>query len=474
MVVGEMPESVDLLVVGGGPGGYTAALHAARAGRDVVLVDRAGAAGLGGVCLHHGCIPSKALIEVAGRVTAAAEFEESGLTPGSVGFDMARFQSWKNDTVEGLRRGVDGLLGRAKVRVVAGDLRFTRPTQAVIETPEGQATFLEFAHAVVATGSRPVDLPDMPRDGERVLDSADLLALTSLPDSLVVVGGGYIGVELSTACAKLGSRVTIVEADERLLPAMDAKLSRPLGSRLEALGIEVLTDSTVDGLDADGVLVHTPDGPRHVEAATVVTAVGRRPNTDSLGLDTADVKLDDAGRIEVGDDRRATPTIAAIGDVTSGHALAHKATAEAAVAVDALAGRPAAFAPQGVPAVVFGDPEVASAGLSTAEAGARGMDVGSVTFPLTASGRAATMRAATGGGFAELVYERGDGGVVGVHLVGPHASELIGEGVLAIEMGATVEDVSLSIHPHPTLSEQLYEAAHLGVSRTGSHVDARD
>lgn len=467
MVVGEIAEPVDLLVVGGGPGGHAAALHGARTGRDVMLVDRRGADGLGGICLHHGCIPSKALIEVAERATAAAAFEDAGLPAGDVTFDMARFQAWKRQMVDDLRGGVERELDRAGVRVVAGALTFTRGTQAIVETSDGQARFLEFASAVVATGSRPVDLPDLPRDGVHVLDSADLLGLDVLPTSLLVVGAGCIGVELSTACAKLGSRVTLVEADERVLPGLDAKLSRPVAARLRTLGVEVLTGAEFASFDGASALIRTPDGPTKVTVDKVVTAVGRRPNTDALGLERAGIPIDGEGRIPVAADRRATEFVAAIGDVTAGHALAHKASAEAPVAVDALAGRPAVFAPETVPAVVFSDPEVASAGLTAVAATAEGIDVGTATVPLTVSGRAATMRASQDG-FTELVFTRGEGIVLGVHLVGPHASELIGEGVLAIEMGAGVEDLELTIHPHPTMGEQLAAAGRLAVRKAAA------
>lgn len=455
MVVGEIPEGLDLLVVGGGPGGYVAALRAAQLGRQVTLIDADGEAGLGGVCVGVGCIPSKALIEAAHTVHAARDGAAQGID-ATVAFDMGRWQDAKKSIIEGLAGGVRGLMRAAGVDVRSGRFRFTRPDQGVWQTPDGQAAFCEFTHAIVATGSRPVDLPHLPRDGVRILDSTDALALTRLPAAVAVVGGGYIGVELATALAKLGSRVTVVEALDRLLPAMDPAVAGPVAARLRRLGVEVLLGAQATGDDGAALTVTSETGEQVLPVDAVIVAVGRRPNTDDVGLERLGVASEPDGRLGVGPDRRLTPQVAAIGDVTPGPALAHKASAEGIVAAEALSGHRVAFAPAAIPAVVFSDPEVAVAGASSGEPGTR-----TSRFPVSASGRAATVGARDG--FAQVVSDAASGVVVGAQVVAPHAAELIGELVVAIEMGATLRDLALSIHPHPTMSEVWMEAAHVGL-----------
>ena len=463
MVVGRIAEPVDLVVAGGGPGGYVAALHGARLGRKVMLVDRDGDAGVGGVCLRVGCIPSKALIEAADLAGKIGGAKAMGVKARAGGVDMKRFQAWKNKVIGGLTGGVRGLLKQAGVETVAGELRLAGDGTAVIETADGQASFVNFTDIVLATGSRPLALSGLPIDGDRVLDSTGALALDAVPETLAIVGAGYIGVEIGTAFAKLGSRVAMVEAEDGILPGFERRLVRPVEQRLGELGVEVLVGAAAKGLGKKGLVVKGAEGERVVVADKVVVAVGRRPNTDDLGLDGAGIEPDDQGLLAVAADRRIAPHVAAIGDVTPGPALAHKAMAEAIVAVDALCGAKTAFAPAAIPAVVFSDPEIATAGLTAGEAKAQGMDVQTANFPLAASGRAAILGA--GDGFLQVVADKADGTVVGVHIAGPHASDLIGEGVLAIELGASLEDLALSIHPHPSLSEQYGEAAHLGLGR---------
>ena len=460
MVVGEVPESVDFIVVGAGPGGYAAALRAAQLGRKVMLVDRDGEDGAGGVCLRVGCIPSKALIEVADLAHRARGAARAGLAAPAAPPDMARFQQWKNGVVSGLTGGVRGLLAAAGVTIAHGAFRFTAPGKGVIAPPGGYARFVEFADIVLAAGSRPAALDSLPFDGERVLDSAGALALDSLPETLAIVGAGYIGLEIGIAFAKLGARVSIVEAEPRILPAMDADLARPVAKTLGALGVAVHTGARAEGY-ADGRLTITAGQgeAKTLAAERVVVAVGRRPNTDELELAAAGLKAGAGGLLEVAADRRLAPHAAAIGDITPGPALAHKAAAEAAVAAEALCGRRAEFAPQAIPAVVFSDPEIACAGMTLAEAEAGGIDAGAATFPLAASGRARTLDAREG--FLRIVSDKADGRVLGVHIAAPHASDLIGEGVLAIEMGATAEDLALTVHAHPTFGELYGEAARL-------------
>ena len=459
MVVGEIAESVDLLILGGGPGGYVAAIRAAQLGRQVVLVDRGGPAALGGVCLQVGCIPSKALIELATAVQRTRDLEPAGLAVGGLEVSLERFQAWRAELCAGLARGVGELLAAGGTRVVHGDARFNRPGRVAVRTPEDRVLFFEYEHAIVATGSRPIELPGLPFDGERVLDSTGALALTAVPESVAVVGAGYIGLELGTALAKLGARVTVVEALDRVLPTVDAALTAPVLRRLRALGVALRLGTTAERLDGDALVVRGPDGEARVAAERVVVAVGRLPNTDELGLAAAGVPVGADGLIGVGADLRATDRIAAIGDVVAGPALAHKASAEAAVAAEALSGRPAAFDATAIPVVVFTDPEVASVGLSEAEAREAGLDVRVATFPLGASGRAATLGARDG--FTRVVADAATDRVVGVHVVGPHASELAAGGALAVELMAAPGDLAGTIHPHPTLSEGLHEAAEL-------------
>ncbi len=456
MVVGNVPEAADFVVIGAGPGGYTAALEAARRGRKVMLIDRAGESGVGGVCLNVGCIPSKALIEAADLYHRAVHARDLGLPVVNGPFDLDRFHAFRKRVVSGLADGVRGQLRAAKVEIVAGTATLTDMHVLVINTPDNQARFVQFKSLVIATGSLPVELPNLPFSAH-VLDSTAFLEQDALPEKLTVVGGGYIGLELGTAAAKLGASVTIVEAETALLPTMPDVLGGPLHRRLSALGVEVQLNAQVIDFDGVTVTVRKANG-EHTQhlADRVLSAVGRRPNTPDLGLEMV-LGNRPEGLLAVNPDRLVTRDIAAIGDVTPGPALAHKATAEAAVAVQALCGEQVAFEPAAIPAIIFSDPEIGSAGLSHAAASEIGMQAQRTRLPLGVSGRAATLGAREG--FAEIVWDRDSGAVVGVHIAAPHASELIAEAVLAIEMGVTVEDLSLIVHPHPTLSELLTETA---------------
>ena len=454
MVVGEVAEPTDVLVIGGGPGGYTAALRAAAGGRRVTLVERDT---LGGVCLNAGCIPSKVLIHAADLVGEAGAAGDLGLERNTAVDPLAGIQRRMRDVVGGLVDGVQGLLDRAGVTVVGGAASFTRPNRAMVLQGD-TVTHYEFEHAVVVTGSRPLELPGLPFDGERVLDSTDaLFRLERVPERLAVVGGGYIGLELGSAFAKLGAAVTIVEMTDSLLPEMEPALGRVVGRALQDMGVDVRLRTSATGLAEGGLAVTGPeDATDTVAADAIVVAVGRRPNTDSLGLDLAGVATGDDGRIPVDPARRAGGRILAIGDVTAGPALAHKATAEAEVVSLTVAGKAASFDPATIPAVVFTDPEVATVGLTTAQAKAAGAEVNRHRVPLGGSGRARILGRAAG--FVEVVAD-GDGTILGVHMAGPTVSELAAEAALAVEMAATVEDLALTIHPHPTVSESLADAA---------------
>lgn len=462
MVVGEVGFSTEVLVVGGGPGGYVAALRAAAAGRKVTLVERDR---IGGVCLNVGCIPSKALIHAADVAALPAEAAQWGIDM-SVSVDMLRLQKWIGEVVGRLTGGVSGLLEAAGVVVETGSARFTSPHRVAV-VADGHVQHIEFEQAIAATGSRPVELSTLPFDGARVLDSTGALALEQVPERMVVVGGGYIGLELGTAYAKLGSRVSVVELTDRLLPEVDAGLARVVEGRLRALGVEVVLSAEAEGLDDEGVVAKSRDQTRTIPADVVVVAVGRRPNTDELGLEVAGAELAPSGHVLVDKARRAARTVCAIGDLTLGPALAHKAMAEADVAAATVSGRRAAYDPACVPAVVYTDPEVATVGRTAAQAREEGVDPSTFRYPLTASARALTLGRPEG--YVEVVADKADGTVLGVHMVGPGVGELAGEAALAVEMSATVDDLALTIHPHPTLSEAVAESA-LGAACRPLHV----
>jgi dihydrolipoamide dehydrogenase len=459
MVVGELAEAVDLLVLGGGPGGYVAAIRAGQLGRQVTLIERTGADGLGGVCLQVGCVPSKALLELARAAAQTREFERMGLSAEAVSVSLERFQRWREQLCRGLARGVGQLLEAAGVTVVQGEARFNRPDRVVVRTPADTAIYFEFEQAIIATGARDLELPGLPFDGLRVLDSAAALALAEMPDNMVVVGAGYIGVELATAFRKLGAAVTLMEAAPRILPSLHASLSAPVMRRLRRLGVDVRLASSAELLAGEELVVRTAQGEDRLAAPLVIVAAGRIPNTDQLGLAAAGIPVGPGGLIEVGADMRVEHRIAAIGDVVAGPARAHTASAQGVVAAEALSGKQSAYEPAAVPIVIFSDPEIATVGLSEDAARAQGMEVRVASFPMAASGRAATL--GTREGFTELVMDAAGDRIVGVHIVGPRAGELAADGTLAIEMMASAADLAGTLHPHPTLSEGLHEAAEM-------------
>lgn len=445
MVVGAIGDRADLAVIGAGPGGYVAALRAAQAGLDVALIDH----GLvGGACLNVGCVPSKALIEVADLRHRAIHAHIQGLH-GSLAVDMPAVHEHLRATSAGLRDGVSGLLGAAGVQVIAGRAHFARHDRLSIETGD-LVSHLEFDNVIVATGSRPILLPKFALDG-RTIDSTGALALRVLPESLAIVGGGYIGVELGTAFAKLGAVVTIIEAADRILPGMPELLARVVARRLDDLGVAVRCGETASHPVEHGLQLASGD---LIHAAHTVIAVGRQPNSDTCSLTVSGAQITPSGHVIVDRQGRAAPGVYAIGDLVAGPALAHKASAEAEIAVKALLGGTDTFDPAAIPAVVFSDPEIMTVGITPEQAAGEGLSTH--RFPHAANARAQTLDDA--GGLTAVVTDEA-GTVVGVHAVGPHVSELAGEACLAIEMAATLEDLSMVIHPHPTVSETLPEAA---------------
>ena len=460
------PSSSQLVVIGAGPGGYAAAFYAADRGMQVALVDPE--PNPGGVCLYRGCIPSKALLHVAKVLNEAKHAEAWGISFGGPKIDVRKVRAFKDKVVTQLTGGV-GQVGRMrKVTYIQGLARF-RDARTLQIAREGESEdagdTLTFEHAIIATGSRPSTVPGLSIDSPRVMDSTAALDLPDIPKSLLVVGGGYIGLELGTVYAALGSAVTVVEMTDGLLPGADRDLVNVLARRVESMCEAVLLNTKVVSMNEaeNGVSVtfdgQLPEGMASVRTFDrVLISVGRRPNSAIPGLDKTKVKVNGRGFIEV-DNARATaePTIYAIGDVVGEPMLAHKASHEARVAVDAILGERVAFEPLAIPAVVFTDPELAWCGLTETDAQKQKRDVMVARFPWGASGRAITLDRTDG--MTKLVLDPGTGRVLGVGIVGPGAGELISEGVLAVEMGATASDVKLSIHPHPTLSETLMESA---------------
>ncbi len=458
-----MSSSTRLAVIGAGPGGYAAAFYAADVGLEVTLIDEA--PNPGGVCLYRGCIPSKALLHVARLVTEAQHAAAWGIHYDPPRIDVARLRAWKDGVVTRLTVGLGQLSRQRKVRYIQGRAAFDDSHTLRVDragTEGGGVETITFEHAIIATGSRPARVPGLALDSPRVMDSSVALELPDVPATLLVVGGGYIGLELGTVYAALGSRVTVVEMMPGLLPGADRDLVNVLARRLETSFAAIKLNTKVVGLheEAGGMRVRFEgEGASSEERFDkVLVAVGRTPNSAIPGLDRTRVEHDARGFIVVDAARRTTdPAIYAIGDVVGEPMLAHKASHEARVAVDAIRGERVAFEPRAIPAVVYTDPEVAWCGLTETEAKARGVRVEVARFPWAALGRAIAMDRPEG--VTKLLIDPETERVLGVGIVGAGAGELIAEGVLAVEMAALASDLKLSIHPHPTLSETLMEAA---------------
>lgn len=451
-----------LVVIGAGPGGYAAAFRAADLGLDVTLIDPE--ANPGGVCLFRGCIPSKTLLHLAKLVHECEEWREWGVEFGSPHIDLGRLRQRKDEVIARLTGGLGALSKSRRIRYVQAKATFL-DAHTVRATGAGIDERFEFDHAIIATGSSPVRLDKLFGASARILDSTSALELADIPARLLVVGAGYIGLELGTVYAALGSRVTVVEAQQRALygcdPDLVQVLDESLRRRFEAIWFDtrvVEAETTDDDVRVKLVGLDLPEPVQTFDR--VLVAVGRRPNADGLGLEHTAVERDEQGFIITDAQRRtAEPTIWAIGDVAGQPMLAHKASYEARIAVEALAGLPSAYEPNAIPAVVFTDPEVAWCGLTETAALEHGIDVKVTRFPWTASGRATTL--GRNEGLTKLVLDPASERVLGMGIVGYGAGELISEGVLAVEMGARARDVEMTIHPHPTLSETVMEAADL-------------
>ncbi|OFV90551.1 MAG: dihydrolipoyl dehydrogenase [Acidobacteria bacterium RIFCSPLOWO2_12_FULL_65_11] len=455
--------STQLVVVGGGPGGYAAAFLAADLGLRVVLVDPE--ANPGGVCVYRGCIPSKALLHVANLVSESRHAKAWGIEFGEPRIDLAKLRDFKNGVVSRLTTGTGQLVKHRKVQYLQGFAEIVDAHSLTVKLTAGSEEQVQFEHAILATGSGPA-IPGplkLPGDNDpRVMDSTTALDLPDIPKSLLVVGGGYIGLELGTVYAALGSAVTVVEMTPGLLPGADRDLVDVLAKRITRTFKTVLLETRVVQMaaEAKGIRVGFEGKADQKDEVfdRVLVAVGRRPNSGIPGLGRTRVRVDERGFIVVDEQRRThEPSIFAIGDVAGEPMLAHKASHEGRVAVEVIVGEDVAFAPRAIPAVVFTDPELAWAGLTEAQAAKESRAIAVAKFPWGASGRAITLDRTDG--LTKLVIDPDTERLLGVGLVGPGAGELIAEGVLAIEMGATATDLKLSIHPHPTLTETLMESA---------------
>jgi len=451
-----MATHAPLVVLGGGPGGYAAAFLAADLGLQVTLVERDER--LGGTCLLRGCIPSKALLHVGRVLAEAREMEAWGIHFERPKIDIDVVRGRKEKVIATLTGGLAQLAKRRNVTVIHGQARFTNSTSLEIATPGSATQSLTFDHCILASGSRPAKIPAFDLPTPRVMDSTKALEMVDVPASLLVIGGGYIGLEMGTVYAELGSRVSVVELTDTLLPGADRDLVKPLQQRLDKLFEKIHLRTKVTKLEDRGesIRVHFegPEGPSAHDFARVLVAVGRRPNSDGMGLENTKVVVSPKGFVEVdGQQRTADPHILAIGDVCGEPMLAHRASHQGKVAVEALHGEPALFAPRAIPAVVFTDPEIAWAGLTEHEAVAQGRTVEISRYPWAASGRAQALGRTEG--MTKLIVDPETDAVLGVGMVGPGAGELVAEGTLAIEMGCTARDLSETIHPHPTLGETV-------------------
>ena len=455
--------NTQLLVIGAGPGGYPAAFHAADHGLSVTLVEED--SHLGGVCLNRGCIPSKALLHVSRLIHEVRALAAHGVRYDGPQIDLERLRTFvQQQVVNRLNTGISQLAKARGVTVLTGHATFQDPHTVLVQRPGGEEVVIRFEHAIVAPGSVPVIPRNWNIDPERIWDSTAALQLPLIPNRLLVIGGGYIGLEIGSVYAALGSRVTVVEALEGILPQADRDLVAPLEKRLRQQLAAIYTQTRVAGMEKspEGIIatLEGRDVPAQVECERVLVAVGRRPNTTGLALEKAGVKVDERGYIVVDEQRRTTARhIFAVGDAAGEPGLAHKATAEARVAVEALLGEPAAWQPRAIPAVIFTDPEIAWAGLTQREAEAAAIPHTVLKFPWVASGRAVTLDRTEG--LTKLIIDPDSQRILGVGMVGVGAGDMIAEGVLAIEMGAVARDLLETIHPHPTLSETFMECAEL-------------
>jgi dihydrolipoamide dehydrogenase len=452
----------EIVVLGGGPGGYTAAFRAADLGKQVVLIERYPV--LGGVCLNVGCIPSKALLHMALVIHEAEEFGENGISFGKPKIDLDKVRAWKASVTKTLNDGLAGLIKQRKITLVQGFGKFISANTISVENEQGAITTVQFDQAIIAAGSHPTKIPSFPYDDPRLMDSTDALELKQIPKKLLIVGGGIIGLEMATVYHALGSEISVVELMDQIIPGCDKDLVTPLFRRIKKQYKNIWLESKVTSIQAQNkglkVSFSGKDAPESELFDSVLVAVGRRPNGKIIAAEQAGVKVDEQGFIAVDKQQRTNVGhIFAIGDIVGNPMLAHKAAHEGKVAAEVAAGHKAGFDALTIPNVAYTDPEIAWMGLTENQAKHQGIEYDKAAFPWAASGRSLSIGRKEG--VTKLICEKGTGRILGAGIVGTNAGELIAEAVLALEMGSDAEDVGLTIHPHPTLSETLGFAAEM-------------
>jgi dihydrolipoamide dehydrogenase len=461
MVMGELMLETEVLVIGGGPGGYSAAFRAADLGMEVTMVDMAERPG--GVCLFRGCIPSKTYLHLAELIHDTRRATEMGITFDKPKIDLEGIRNWKGSVIDKMANGLVTLSERRGVQRIKGRAVFESSDS--VRMYDSDISHIKFRHAIVATGSHPIPFPGIsPKKDGRIMTSTGALDLVDVPESLLIIGGGYVGLEIGTVYASLGSRITVVELTEQLLAGVDSDLVEPLSRRLKEIFEVVHLNTKVVSMEetASNVNVRIQDGSEKTEQRfdRVLVGIGRQPNSKGLGLEKTKIKVDDRGFIEVDDRQRTLDSkIFAVGDVAGGYMLAHKASREGKVAAEVIVGEPSAFDARAIPAVVYTDPQIAWAGITEEQARKQKLAISVQRFPWKFSGRAMTMGAPEG--LTKIIVEPETNRILGIGIVGREAEGLIAEAVLAIEMGALVDDLALSIHAHPTLSETESEAAEI-------------
>lgn len=457
MVVGDFLYETEVLVIGGGPGGYTAAIRAAQLGKEVTLVEKKA---LGGVCLNEGCIPSKALISEADQFHKLGKLSDRGIEIQQISLDFRKFQNWKKTSVVSkLTDGIATLCKKNNVNTIIGEVVFTSKQEVRVMIEHGSQRF-RFQHCIIATGSSPMELPKFPF-GERIITSSEALELDELPQKLIIIGGGYIGIELGTAFAKLGTTVTILEASTSILSNFEKPMVELIKRNLKKLGVTIHTDAIInhsqENPDAVEVSININGAEQIIQGDYCLVTVGRSPNSRNIGLEHIGIKLNSNGLIETDLQCRTNiSTIYAIGDVVQGPALAHKASYEGKIAAEVISGKQSFIDYAAIPTVIFSDPEIASVGLDEQQAKEQGYEVKVGKFPFAVNGKA--LSSGETDGYVKVLADQDDR-VLGIQMIGNQVSNLIGEAALAIEMGAKVDDICLTIHAHPTLSEGILEAS---------------
>ena len=445
----------EVVVIGAGPGGYVAAIRLAQLGKKVVLVDEDK---LGGICLNYGCIPSKAMISASGLFNKIKQSSKIGIKTGKVTIDFSKMQEWKDGIVSKLNKGIEFLCKKNNVTIVKGTAVFESSNRLKISNGK-RISYIDFEKAIIATGSKPVELSNFKFDGKKIISSKGALYLKEIPKNFVVIGGGYIGLEIGTIYAKLGSKVSIVEMEDQILPGFDKNVVNVIQKNLEKLDVNIYVNAKADKIENNKIAIDSKEkGKVLLDADKVLVAVGRYSNTKDLGIENTKIKLNKNGFVNVDKNLMTDDEdIYAIGDVSVGPMLAHKASMQGKIAAGIIAGEKVSYDNFVVPAVVFTDPEIASVGLSEDEAKDKGIKVKTGKFPFSVSSRAMTREETQG--FVKVIANASDDKIIGVQIVGSDASDLISEASLAIKMNSTIEDLALTIHPHPTLSESLMEAS---------------